>query len=248
VVGAGDLVEKLELTKKVSGIFLDVLYEDDHMAVVLKPPGMKMHGRGQHTVERAIQRSLQPSSTAGCSPIAPTTLSQDHEDEWQEPAASSSDCAVLEEDLHIFKPQHVHRLDAATGGVVVAAKTRAALVSLSYAFANREVEGVWDVEDVQGWEGSAVVVGRLEGANGEIDAKIGDQDAYTTYCVLQHTQSLKHGWLTKVELYPYTGRKHQLRRHLAGIGHPILGDPLYGALVMATHCRSVESLATSGSN
>mmetsp|Transcript_17409 Transcript_17409/g.33539 ORF Transcript_17409/g.33539 Transcript_17409/m.33539 type:complete len:415 (-) Transcript_17409:181-1425(-) len=182
-IQVGDKVELLspEERQKV-GPTLDVLYEDDYMAVVLKPPGVKMHGRGQ-TMERAIGQSLQRSRFADAS----------------------------------FTPMHCHRLDAATGGVVVAAKTREALQFLCAAFEQRRVQKRY----------MALVVGRLEGES-HICTELDGRDSTTTYFASEHVRSLKHGWITKVDLWPRTGRKHQLRRHLQSIGHPILGDPLYG--------------------
>ena len=55
-----------------------------------------------------------------------------------------------------------------------------------------------------------------------------DKAASSRWRAVQHVRSLKHGWITKVELWPHTGRKHQLRRHMRHVGHPILGDPVYG--------------------
>ena len=69
--------------------------------------------------------------------------------------------------------------------------------------------------------------GKLEG-EGEIDVDLDGKSAITRYRAVEHVRSLKHEWISKVELWPHTGRKHQLRRHLQHKGHPILGDPIYG--------------------
>ena len=53
------------------------------------------------------------------------------------------------------------------------------------------------------------------------------QDAVTHYVAVEHTQSTRFEWLTTVDLWPKTGRTHQLRRHMAGLGFPILGDKKY---------------------
>jgi len=114
-------------------------------------------------------------------------------------------------------PRPVHRLDARTGGLLLAAKTATAAVSLGRQFERREVHKTY----------RALAVGRLEG-EGEVDVPVDGRDAHTTYRALEHTRSLHSGWLTTVELHPATGRTHQLRRHLAHLGHPVLGDGRYG--------------------
>lgn len=53
------------------------------------------------------------------------------------------------------------------------------------------------------------------------------QEAETEYAAVAHTESGRWGCLTTVDLWPHTGRTHQLRRHMAGLGHPILGDKKY---------------------
>ncbi len=121
----------------------------------------------------------------------------------------------------------VHRLDRATSGVLIGAKTQAALGWLQRQFADRLVEKTY----------LAVVKGHLKQPEAVIDMPVernpkapatfrvgaNGKDAVTQYKVLKEndTESL-------IELRPRTGRTHQLRVHLAHIGHPIVGDPLYG--------------------
>jgi len=59
---------------------------------------------------------------------------------------------------------------------------------------------------------------------GIIDTKISEKDAITLYSSVLYTPSAQYGWITTVDLWPITGRKHQLRRHLQSIGHFIVGD------------------------
>jgi 23S rRNA pseudouridine1911/1915/1917 synthase len=115
-------------------------------------------------------------------------------------------------------PRPVHRLDVRTGGALVVAKTAGALRALSLAFAQREVAKQY----------RAVVVGRLEG-EGEAVSEVDGRAAHTRWRALRCGRSLIAGWHTEVELHPTTGRTHQLRRHLAELGHPVVGDDLYGA-------------------
>jgi 23S rRNA pseudouridine1911/1915/1917 synthase len=79
----------------------------------------------------------------------------------------------------------------------------------------------------------ALVAGRLDGPPGGgpiiIDHPVEGRPAHTEVRVASHSRCLRYGgWITTVDLVPRTGRRHQLRRHLAiCLGHPILGDPLY---------------------
>ena len=61
-----------------------------------------------------------------------------------------------------------------------------------------------------------------------MDGDVDERDALTRFEPVARTRSLKFGWLTLVDLWPSTGRKHQIRVHLAAIGLPIVGDKLYG--------------------
>ncbi len=122
----------------------------------------------------------------------------------------------------------VHRLDMATSGLIVFARGTEIQRRLSQMFRDHEIAKRY----------VAVVSGRMESATGEvnlpivadwpnrplrkIDANLG-KPSLTRYHVLSHDADT-----TRVELEPVTGRTHQLRVHMAAIGHPILGDALYG--------------------
>lgn len=114
-------------------------------------------------------------------------------------------------------PRLVHRLDAPTGGIIVAAKTRPAVTALGEAFASRSVKKQY----------RSLVIGKLEGA-GVVDRPVDGKESQSKWLAVMHTPSVTHGWLTTVDLWPHTGRKHQLRQHMASLGHPILGDDKYG--------------------
>ncbi len=63
---------------------------------------------------------------------------------------------------------------------------------------------------------------------GEIDFQVENKEAFTSYNISQSVPSLRNTHLSLLNLNPKTGRTHQIRKHLSGIGHPIFGDKLYG--------------------
>lgn len=130
-------------------------------------------------------------------------------------------------------PKLVHRLDKDTSGVLLLAKTAKAATHLSKAFAGKHVQK----------EYIALVIGLPKPRQGRIDMPLiksirgkhsgmekvdidfdDGKDAVTEYEVISNTGQ-KYAW---VKLYPITGRTHQLRVHMASIGHPIVGDGKYG--------------------
>jgi 23S rRNA pseudouridine1911/1915/1917 synthase len=114
-------------------------------------------------------------------------------------------------------PRPVHRLDYSTSGLLLIAKTASAQVSLSRQFEERKVHKRY----------CAVVMGKVL-APGEVDEPIGGLSAVSTFSPIETTPSLQSGHLSLVNLSPITGRTHQLRIHMAAIGHPIVGDRKYG--------------------
>ena len=125
------------------------------------------------------------------------------------------------------RPGVVHRLDAATSGVMVVAKDHSAYLRLVEEFRSRRVLK----------EYLALVEGELEVAEGEIRGRLGrdprapwrmrvspgGKDALTEFRVLR-----VKGGRTLLSVRLHTGRTHQIRVHLAAIGHPVVGDPVYG--------------------
>lgn len=162
---------------------LTVVYEDEHLAAVVKPAGIPVNGNSFRTVENSLIRNIRISSE-------PDAL------RW---------------------PRPVHRLDVPTGGLLLIAKTMRAQVSLGEQFEKKIIRKRY----------RAVVQGRIE-ARGHIESQVEGRDAATDYSPVRYVRSLKNQWLTLVDLYPLTGRTHQLRRHMAELGHPIVGDTLYG--------------------
>ncbi len=110
----------------------------------------------------------------------------------------------------------VHRLDARTGGLIVVARASAAQVALGRLFQTRAVYKRY----------RALVLGLLEG-EGSIDTPIDGRAAHSDWRAVAHHRALRSDWVTTVDVWPRTGRKHQIRAHLAALGHPVLGDARY---------------------
>jgi RluA family pseudouridine synthase len=111
----------------------------------------------------------------------------------------------------------VHRLDNPTSGLLLIAKTANALVKLGQKFQHKEIHKKY----------CAIVIGKTP-TKGIIDLDIEGLKSLTEYELVRVVSSLRNEFLSLVELFPKTGRTHQLRIHLSKLGYPILGDKLYG--------------------
>ena len=118
-------------------------------------------------------------------------------------------------------PRTVHRLDKGTHGLVLIAKTLSMASELGSAFANREVLKSY----------TALIEGSPLVSLCEINIPINGKSASSKIEIIGSTKWPVFGTATLVRIRPKTGRKHQIRKHLAMIGHPIIGDNMYcGAL------------------
>ena len=210
-VKAGDRVT-LELPERVvrevlpENIPLKIVFEDDHMIVLNKPPGLVVHpapGNYRGTLVNALlyHYGSLPSSGKG---------SEDAEGSARERAGI------------------VHRLDKDTSGVMVVARTPEALKALSAQFKDRIVQKRY-IALVLGVikKGSGTIEAGL-GRHVKERKKISvhthkAREAVTLYKVKER---FKNATLVEVEIK--TGRTHQIRVHMAHIGYPILGDRVYG--------------------
>ena len=111
----------------------------------------------------------------------------------------------------------VHRLDYATTGILLIGKTSSSIRALNKLFENREIKKTY----------YAITIGEMK-SKGPITSEINGKKAQSDLTLCESVTSKRFGKLNLVQLEPLTGRRHQLRKHLSGIGNPILGDKEYG--------------------
>lgn len=184
-VKPNDKIELLESSinpPKSYNLRLDVVFEDDYMAVINKPAGISVNGNQYRTIQNALIDNIKLSTQ--------------------------------EDALRWGKP--VHRLDNPTSGLLILAKTSKALMELGQQFENKEIQKTY----------VAIVKGKLP-ESGSIDFDIDGLSSQTDYELIKVVPSLKNEFVSFVKLFPKTGRTHQIRKHLAELCFPIVGDKLY---------------------
>ena len=219
--------------------------------VALRPRGVLSGGyrRVSIFVSRADRPASAAAGYAGAMTIPTLAPLLVHADPWlvvaDKPAgllcvpgrgADKADCLASRVAEMVADALVVHRLDMATSGLVVFGRGTAMQRALSMAFAARQVHKAYQ----------AVVAGLLAEDQGEITLPLSadwphrprqqvdllaGKPSLTRWTVLQ--RDLPAG-TSRLHLSPVTGRSHQLRVHLAAIGHPILGDALYADPAWAT--------------
>jgi len=206
-LAARDLIE-LRIVEQLPGamspdpIELEILFEDEQLLVIVKPPGMLVHPT--LSVKRGTLANALTYHLNRCEQL-------------------SNRQSEIDNPHSFIRPGIVHRLDRATSGLMVVAKTQRSLSLLSKHFSKRLVEKRY-IAVVRGW---------VEQESGRIDAPIGrDPLARPHWRVLESGRAdetrfrvlERRAGATLVELEPVTGRSNQLRIHMAFIGHPIVGD------------------------
>ena len=191
-----DIPKEEVLDYQAENIPLDIIYQDDDVAVVNKPQGMVVHpsaGHSSGTLVNALMYHIKDLSSIN----------------------------------GVVRPGIVHRIDKDTSGLLMVAKNDRAHQVLA--------EELKDKKSLRKY--LAIVHGNLPNDRGVIEAPIGRSDkdrkkqavtakgkpAITRFHVLE-----RFGDYTLVELSLETGRTHQIRVHMAYIGHPLAGDPVYG--------------------
>ena len=183
---------------------LDILFEDEDVIVIDKQAGLVMHPAPGHASGTLVNALLHH-------------------------------CVDLAGVGGVLRPGIVHRLDRGTSGVLVVAKNDAAHAALADQFRDHSIERIY----------LALIRGSPTAESGRVDRPIGRhrtdrkrisvqssvaRAAHTAWRVLERFPSTVpthpgHAWL---EIRPETGRTHQIRVHLASVGLPIVGDPVYG--------------------
>ena len=202
---------------------LDIVYEDDDLSVVNKPAGMMVHAgsgatddaRNRGTLVNALLSHYRQLSTTG-GPL---------------------------------RPGIVHRLDKQTSGLIIVARNDAAHQKLGEMFSRRQVRKTYlalvhgHVGQDRGTISAAIARDAVRRTRMTTRRESGARSAISHYIVLERINSF-FGAFTLLSVRIETGRTHQIRVHLSSIGHPIVGDTLYGAparIVAGTAARRKKS-------
>jgi 23S rRNA pseudouridine1911/1915/1917 synthase len=201
---AGDVIqinwpEPISPTAEPEEIALDVLFEDEHIIALNKPAGLVVHPAAGH-YGGTLVNALLHHCKGQLSGIA-----------------------------GVARPGIVHRLDMDTSGCIVVAKTNEAHLNLAAQFEERRTTKVY----------RAIVCGELRNETGEIQVGIArhpthrkrmaatdganSREAWTSFQIVERLREATH-----VECRLHTGRTHQIRVHFQYLGHPIIGDSVYG--------------------
>lgn len=215
-IGSGDKPAQEQSAQPVNGP-LRTVHEDDHLVVVDKAAGVTTHPAPGEPDPTLVNYLLH----------------------------HYPDMAPAESGMDAQRPGIVHRLDKDTSGLIIAARTEAVRLALAEDFARRRVRKVY----------LAIVHGQPERKSGTIDAPIGRHPTQKTRMTVTEKGGREarsdyrvlwtgpRGLASLVAVRIHTGRTHQIRVHMAHIGHPLLGDSVYGGRENTEWSRRKDRLA-----
>ena len=220
---------------------LDIVYEDDDVLVVNKPAGMVVHpghGHFDGTLVNALlyhfnqQTAAAVSGTGNSSMRASARMAEDGTESRSDDVGSPGAVGVyqgaeppqtagdaVEQDVR--QGILVHRIDKDTSGLLLVAKNDEAQLKLAKQFFNHTTERRYQ----------AIVWGDIkepEGTNDRLRFRVTDNPEEGKHAVTHYRVLERFGFVTFVECKLETGRTHQIRVHMASIGHPLFNDERYG--------------------